>query len=55
MDKAKELLVKTDDPARKIGANVGFENTNYFYVLFKKHVGMTPDHYRREHKLETLV
>ncbi|MBW5445207.1 helix-turn-helix domain-containing protein [Cohnella sp. CFH 77786] len=55
MEKAKELLIKTDDPARKIGANVGFENTNYFYVLFKKHVGMTPDHYRREHKLEMLV
>ncbi|CAH1192729.1 HTH-type transcriptional activator RhaR [Paenibacillus allorhizoplanae] len=55
LEKAKELLVKTDDPARKIGENVGFENTNYFYVLFKKHVGMTPDHYRREHKLETLL
>ncbi|RTE10822.1 AraC family transcriptional regulator [Paenibacillus whitsoniae] len=55
LEKAKELLVITDDPARKIGENVGFENTNYFYVLFKKHVGMTPDHYRREHKLETLL
>ncbi|MBB6734690.1 AraC family transcriptional regulator [Cohnella zeiphila] len=55
MEKAKELLVKTDEPARKIGANVGFENTNYFYVLFKKHVGMTPDHYRREHKLDNLA
>jgi AraC-like DNA-binding protein len=55
LEKAKELLVETDDPARKIGENVGFENTNYFYVLFKKHVGMTPDHYRREHKLESLV
>lgn len=55
MEKAKELLVLTDEPARKIGASVGFENTNYFYVLFKKHVGMTPDHYRREHKLGNLA
>ncbi|MBD0384060.1 AraC family transcriptional regulator [Paenibacillus sedimenti] len=52
--KARELLIHTDHPARKIGEMVGFENTNYFYVLFKKHVGMTPDHYRRENKLENL-
>jgi len=52
--KAQELLIHTDHPARKIGEMVGFENTNYFYVLFKKHVGMTPDHYRRENKLENM-
>jgi two-component system response regulator YesN len=52
--KAQELLIQTDHPARKIGEMVGFENTNYFYVLFKKHVGMTPDHYRRENKLENV-
>jgi two-component system response regulator YesN len=51
---AKKLLLETEHPARKIGEMVGFGNTNYFYVLFKKHVGMTPDHYRRENKLETL-
>jgi YesN/AraC family two-component response regulator len=52
--KAQELLTNTDHPARRIGEMVGFENTNYFYVLFKKHVGMTPDHYRRETKLENI-
>jgi AraC-like DNA-binding protein len=52
---AKKLLVETDHPARKIGEMVGFSNTNYFYVLFKKHVGMTPDHFRRENKLEALL
>ncbi|WP_199615820.1 AraC family transcriptional regulator [Paenibacillus alkalitolerans] len=53
--KAKELLIRTDHPAKKIGEMVGFENTSYFYVLFKKHVGMTPDHYRRENKLENMM
>jgi YesN/AraC family two-component response regulator len=53
--KAQELLVRTDHPARKIGEMVGFENTSYFYVLFKKHVGLSPDHYRRENRLENMM
>jgi AraC-like DNA-binding protein len=53
--KAQELLIRTDHPAKKIGEMVGFDNTSYFYVLFKKHVGMTPDHYRRENKLENMM
>ncbi len=53
--KAQELLIRTDHPAKKIGEMVGFENTSYFYVLFKKHVGMSPDHYRRENRLENMM
>ncbi|UUZ84711.1 helix-turn-helix transcriptional regulator [Paenibacillus sp. P26] len=45
--KARALLLETDLPANKIGEMVGFENTNYFYVSFKKHYGMTPDHFRK--------
>ncbi|WP_284645892.1 AraC family transcriptional regulator [Paenibacillus silviterrae] len=45
--KAKQLLTTTDLPANKIGEMVGFDNTNYFYVSFKKHCGKTPDHYRK--------
>ncbi|OCT12169.1 transcriptional regulator [Paenibacillus pectinilyticus] len=52
--KAKELLVKTDLPANKIGEMVGMENTNYFYVSFKKHCGKTPDHYRKHHKFSSI-
>lgn len=53
--KAEELLIHTDHPANKIGEMVGFENTSYFYILFKKHVGKTPDNYRRENKMETMI
>ncbi|WP_028608968.1 AraC family transcriptional regulator [Paenibacillus harenae] len=53
--KAQELLIHTDHSAKKIGEMVGFENASYFYVLFKKHVGKTPDHYRRENKLEIMM
>jgi len=48
-EKAKELLLTTDEPANKIGEKVGFDNTNYFYVSFKKYSGKTPDHYRKSH------
>ena len=40
--KAKELLIQTDFPANRIGEMVRFENSNYFYVSFKKHCGKTP-------------
>ncbi len=53
--KAQELLLNTDHPAKKIGEMVGWNNTSYFYVSFKKHVGMTPDHFRRENKLVSML
>ncbi|MCR2806312.1 helix-turn-helix domain-containing protein [Paenibacillus soyae] len=46
-EKAKELLLTTDLPANRIGEMVGFDNTKYFYISFKKHCGKTPDHFRK--------
>jgi len=46
-EKAKELLLTTDWPANKIGERVGFENTKYFYISFKKNSGKSPDHFRK--------
>jgi AraC-like DNA-binding protein len=51
-EKAKELLLGTDLPANRIGEQVGFENTNYFYISFKKHFGKTPNHFRRHSKFD---
>jgi AraC-like DNA-binding protein len=48
---AKRLLLETDHSAGKVGEMVGILNTNYFYASFKKHVGMSPVHFRKEHKL----
>jgi YesN/AraC family two-component response regulator len=53
-EKAKELLLETDLPANRIGEQVGFENTNYFYIAFKKHFGKTPNHFRRHSKFDAL-
>lgn len=48
IDKAKELLLNTDEKIVAIGQMVGIENTNHFIRLFKEKTGMTPLTYRRE-------
>lgn len=44
--KAKELLATTSLKAVEIAEQVGYENSKYFYSLFKKHTGMTTYEYR---------
>ena len=39
-------LEETDMPIEEIARTVGFENTKYFFVLFKNIMGMTPRQYR---------
>lgn len=48
IDKAKELLLSTDEKIVAISQMVGFENTNHFIRLFKEKTGVTPLTYRRE-------
>lgn len=45
--KAQTLLISSDNSITEIGALVGYENTSYFNMLFKKIIGMTPLEYRR--------
>lgn len=46
MDKAKEMLQHTMLKFYEIAGKVGYGDPNYFSILFKKHVGMTPREYR---------
>ncbi|MNC61254.1 Xylose operon regulatory protein [compost metagenome] len=46
-NKAKELLLSTNLPAKRIGEMVGIPNHNYFYFSFKKITGKTPDQFRK--------
>jgi len=49
IEKAKEMLVRTELRVNEIGSAVGIENSNYFSILFKKLAGSTPIQYRNEH------
>lgn len=48
IEKAKELLLHSDEKIGIIGQRVGIENTNHFIRLFKEKTGVTPLTYRRE-------
>lgn len=48
IDKAKELLLQTDEKIVEISQMVGIENTNHFIRLFKEKTGVTPLTYRKE-------
>lgn len=47
MERAKELLVSTNDKVYHIAEQVGYTNSQYFTTLFKKQVGVTPAEYRQ--------
>ena len=44
--KAQELLKATTNPAKKIAEMVGFSDSRYFYIAFRKFSGKTPEEYR---------
>jgi YesN/AraC family two-component response regulator len=50
MKKAKEILECSDKSVVDIAKKVGYEEASYFYRVFKKYTGMTPLHYREQHR-----
>ena len=50
VQKAKELLVKTNFSITEIAYQVGFNDSNYFTSIFKKYAKITPMKYRKAHK-----
>lgn len=46
LDKAKELLSITQLKTYEIAARVGYNDPQYFSVIFKRNTGMTPKEYR---------
>lgn len=47
IEKAKQLLVGTDFRISQIAAAVGYSNAKYFFRLFKKQTGKTPEQFRQ--------
>ena len=48
IEKAKSLLLEESLPAREIASKVGLDNENYFYTVFRKKTGQTPNAFRKE-------
>jgi len=46
IDQAKILLVTSDEKVYKIAKSLGFDNSKYFFRVFKKLTGYTPEAYR---------
>lgn len=47
---AEDLLLQSNLTNKEIAQACGFENTTYFYSLFKQELGLTPSEYRKRHK-----
>ncbi|MBO1510677.1 response regulator transcription factor [Metabacillus bambusae] len=54
IEKARELLVKTDLKIYDISIKVGYTDTKYFSKLFKKHYGEVPSKYKERMKFEQI-
>ena len=46
LNKAVELLNKTDDKTYVIASKVGYQEQNYFSYVFKKKFGVSPTKFR---------
>lgn len=54
LEKAKQLLVTTNDTIEQIALKTGYEESNSFRRLFKKKVGMSPSTYRATSKKQLV-
>lgn len=49
IEKAKELLTGSERKMYQIAKAVGYDNVKYFFRVFKKKTGVTPEQYRLQH------
>ena len=50
IEKAKKLLANTNYTISEIAEQVAYEDANYFSVVFKRNVGITPREYRMKYQ-----
>ncbi|MCA5012858.1 MULTISPECIES: helix-turn-helix transcriptional regulator [unclassified Enterococcus] len=49
IEKAKQLLMKTEESITEISGTVGYIDSTYFSKLFKKKVGQSPHQFRKQY------
>ncbi|MBN2982528.1 helix-turn-helix domain-containing protein [Cohnella algarum] len=52
MNRAKELLLRTDEPLREIARSTGFKDEYYFNRRFRQTLGISPRQYAKLHRRE---
>ncbi len=50
VDKARELLARSDKSLIQVSLDCGFSDQSYFTKVFQKYTGRTPGEYRRAHR-----
>ena len=50
IQQAKLALTETNQNLTEIAESCGFSNANYFSLMFKRKVGVSPAHYRKHHR-----
>jgi AraC-like DNA-binding protein len=50
INKAKDLLITTNQSFKELAQELGFESTDYFFRLFKQKTGFTPSEFREKNK-----
>lgn len=54
IEKAKQLLMKTEESITEISGTVGYIDSTYFSKLFKKKVGQSPHQFRKQYRGEFI-
>lgn len=55
MEKAREYLKDTDLSVIEIAERVGYEDSQYFFRVFKRTAGVTPLQFRQQHRRNTSM
>ncbi len=55
IERAKRLMVETEDSFKALAVDLGFRNADHFYKVFSRVEGMTPSQYRNQRRKETKV
>lgn len=48
-ERARQLLIRTNDPIKKVAGQVGFDNARSFARAFTSWTGVTPQQFRQQH------
>lgn len=55
IEKAAELLTNSDRKMYQISKAVGYDNPKYFFRIFKKKMGCSPEQYRKNFQANTII